>query len=104
MKTEIYEEMIKNPEGGISSSRVMAWDTWKFLKKLIIIFLAGLTVFGIVIAWTGFEVPSEVLGHLTTIYIFTIIMLFVAIYTPKQFSKMSEVKAMVAASKDIAKQ
>ena len=103
MKDEIYNEMIKGPDGGISSTRVMAWDTWKFLKILIIVFLAGLTLFGVIIAWFGFETPTDILEHLITIYIFTIIMLFVAIYAPKQFSKMSEVKAMVAASKDIAK-
>lgn len=101
MKNEIYDKMILTPDGNVSSTRVMAWDTWMFLKKLIIIFLAVLTVLALLVAWLGLELPTDLLGHLLTTYIVTILLLFVAIYAPKQFSKMSEVKEIVATAKTL---
>lgn len=102
MRREVYDGMIKTPAGGISSSRVMAWDTWKFLKALIIIFL---TLFSSVLSWaiiTKVVVDGAIIGYLLTAWFAVFFGLLIAIYAPKQLSKISEVRELMNTAKDLA--
>lgn len=97
---ELWLRMVSTPNGGISSTRVLAWDTWQFTKK----FLIGevLLVLALMIL-KGFEyitfettMLQYLLGTLGSITL----LLFTAMYAPKQFSKTSEMRAIMSLPND----
>ena len=89
MKKEIYEEMIKTPTG-VSSTSVMAWDTWKFTKIWMVIFLVILTALFVVDGLGKIDVDIDVLNGLIKVYVWTVVILLVATYTPKSIAKFAE--------------
>ena len=103
MKDETYDKMIQTPDGNVSSTRIMAWDTWMFLKKLIIIFLVVMVIFAGLVAWLEFKVPGELIGYILTAFVAIVLLLFIAIYAPKQFSKASEIKGIIGVAQSIVK-
>ena len=92
---EVWREMVSTPQGGVSSSRVLAWDTWVFTKRLIMIFL--LIAVGLVFAneFTKMDLSATGISQLMQIMGGILLFLFTAIYAPKQFAKMSETKAIL---------
>lgn len=92
---EIYDKMVQTPEGGVSSTRVMAWDTWMFLKKLIIVFLSVMLVMAVIVSWLGIELDMNIIKYVIGSFLGIVGILLIAIYAPKQFSKMSEVKELL---------
>ena len=69
--------------GVVSSTRVMAWKTWVFTKYVIIGFLLVLTGMIMLDGYTDYTVSDTLLNKVVDIYTYTLVALFVAIYTPK---------------------
>ena len=76
--------------GSVSSTRVMAWKTWVFTKYVIIGFLIVLTTMIMLEGYTEYKVSDVLLNRVVDIYTYTLVALFVAIYTPKSFQVLAE--------------
>ena len=88
---EIFLKMFENgTAGSVSSTRVMAWKTWVFTKYVIIGFLIVLTTMIMLEGYTEYKVSDVLLNRVVDIYTYTLVALFVAIYTPKSFQVLAE--------------
>ena len=76
--------------GSVSSTRIMAWKTWVFTKYVIIGFLLVLTGMILLDGYTEYKVSDTLLNRVVDIYTYTLVALFVAIYTPKSFQVLAE--------------
>ena len=93
---EIFLKMFSNGvEGSVSSTRVMAWKTWVFTKYVIIGFLIVLTTMIMLDGYTEYTVSSNLLDKVVDIYTYTLVALFIAIYTPKSFKVIADALAQL---------
>lgn len=100
MKDSVYKKMIETPGGGISSTRVMAWSTWQFTWKFMI---GCFLLFAMLFSFDGLgwmELDVEVFNVILKIYLWTVGILLVAIYTPKTIGKFAESWGMMGMNKN----
>ena len=91
---EIFLKMFEGgTTGSVSSTRVMAWKTWVFTKYVIIGFLVVLTGMIMLDGYTDYKVSDTLLNKVVDIYTYTLVALFVAIYTPKSFQVLADALA-----------
>lgn len=90
MKNDFYEKMVSDPNGQISSTRVMAWNTWKFTKVWMVVFLVIIAALLVIDGIGKIDVDVEALDRLVSVYVWTVIILLVATYAPKSIVKFAE--------------
>jgi hypothetical protein len=101
MKKEFYERMVSDPDGQISSTRVMAWSKLKFFYWFNILFML---IFG-AITWATTGLGQVQLGVVWILAICWWVIdayLLLAIYAPKQLAKQLEVTKIIELAKTVA--
>jgi len=91
MNKETKQKMFETADGNVSSTRVMAWDTWIFTKWLMVIGLAIIVGLIIIDMYSAKNVDPKLIDKLISIYTYTLVALFLSIYAPKAWSKIGEV-------------
>lgn len=98
MDKDIYREMIKTPNGGISSTRVKSWAAWKYFTWINLVFLAGfagLVYMVINSVPEGGTIQTGVLWVYSSVWIVIDLIILLYASAPAQFAKREEVKQII---------
>ena len=101
MKQEFYERMVSDPDGQISSTRVMAFKSLQFFFWFNVLFML---LFGF-IAWATANQTGINMGVIWVMAISWWMIdgiLLLSIYAPKQLAKQLEISKIIEVAKTVA--